>query len=212
MLFLVDAKLVLLQPSTHDEGQLKYDMRVMARNVEHFHLMRDQLPLTCSPEQSPLSTPLEGQPERFGNDRGLRDSLWYFDGKQLHCWSDVESLLQCLSVESDSELPKPISVCTDFYPSSIALERGVVLGLDADLIQRRDVQFAFFRSSVRVSLNIARIGSAANLWLDATLLTAGPPTVSCFIRFCSCIESVASVQSPTIFLPCARNTTSHGPR
>lgn len=157
VLFLVDAKLVLLQPSTHDESQLKYDMRVMARNVEYFDLMRDQLPLTSSPEQSPLSTPLEGQPEGFESDRGLRDSLWYFDGKQLHCWSDVESLLQCLSIESESELPEPISVSTDFYPSSIVLDRGVVLGLDADLIQRRDVQFAFFRYSVRTQLFLPQV-------------------------------------------------------
>ena len=162
VLFLVDAKLVLLQPSTNDEGQLKYDMRLMSSNGEYFHLMRDQLPLISSPQQSPLPTPLEGQPEGFESDRGLRDSLWYFDGKHLQCWCDVEDLLQCLSIESESEPPETISISADFYPSSIVLDRGVVLGLDADLIQRRDMQFAFFRCSVRVSLNAPHIGNAAN--------------------------------------------------
>ncbi|KAK6212974.1 DUF1339 domain protein [Colletotrichum tabaci] len=39
VLFLVDAKLVLLQPSFNSEGNLKYDMKVIAQNVEfHTHL------------------------------------------------------------------------------------------------------------------------------------------------------------------------------
>ncbi|KAG8533227.1 uncharacterized protein KY384_002010 [Bacidia gigantensis] len=42
VVFLVDAKLVLLQSSTNDAGEMKYDMRVIANNVEYFDLMRDQ--------------------------------------------------------------------------------------------------------------------------------------------------------------------------
>ena len=42
VLFLVDGKLVLLRPSVNGEGQLKYDMRVVAQNVEYYASMRDQ--------------------------------------------------------------------------------------------------------------------------------------------------------------------------
>ena len=151
MIFLVDAKLVLLQSSTNADGGLKYDMRVIANNVEYFDFMRDQVPpsgLTNS--QSPDSPLIENAEHDFHTDRGLKDSLWYFDGKYVQCWMDVEDLIQSASTENDRDLPEPVSISTDFYPTSIILDKGILLGIDADLVQRRDVQFAFFRFSIRV--------------------------------------------------------------
>lgn len=157
VIFLVDAKLVLLQPSTNDEGALKYDMRVVASNVEYFDLMRDQISSSGTPSRSPPQTPGEEDIDALQTDRGLRDSLWYFDGTDVQCWPDVEDLLKSALTENDRDLPPPISISTDFYPSSIALARGVLLGIDADLVQRRDVQFAFFRLSIRTQLFLPQI-------------------------------------------------------
>ena len=160
MIFLVDAKLVLLQPSTNDEGALKYDMRVVASNVEYFDLMRDQIPLLNTPQQSPPQSPQSPNEEHIDalqSDRGLRDSLWYFDGNHVQCWPDVEDLLRSTLTENDRDLPQPVTISTDFYPSSIALSRGVLVGIDADLVQRRDVQFAFFRLSIRTQLFLPQI-------------------------------------------------------
>ena len=160
MIFLVDAKLVLLQPSTNDEGGLKYDMRVIASNVEYFDLMRDQIPLISTPQQSPPQSPQSPSEEHIDalqSDRGLRDSLWYFDGNVVQCWPDVEDLLRSTLTENDRDLPPPVTITTDFYPSSIALSRGVLVGIDADLVQRRDVQFAFFRLSIRTQLFLPQI-------------------------------------------------------
>lgn len=125
-------------------------MRTLANNVEYFDLIRDQLSLTTL-DQSPPSSPPAEPSEDIRSHGGLRDSLWYFDGTQLHCWTDVEDLFRRLSVESESAPPTPLPISTDFYPTSIALNKGVVLGLDADLTQRRDVLFAFFRASIRAS-------------------------------------------------------------
>ena len=157
VLFLVDAKLVLLQPSTNEEGELKYDMRVIAGNVEYFDLMRDRLPLPSTPEQSAPSSPLESQAQEYHVDRGLVDSLWYFDGDQARCWTDVEGFLHSITNDKQREPPTPISISTDFYPSSVVINRGIVLGIDADLVQRRDVHFAFFRLSIRVRVGSTRI-------------------------------------------------------
>ena len=151
MIFLVDAKLVLLQSSTNADGALKYDMRVIANNVEYFNLMRDQVPVSGSPYGSHPEPPsLENPEEGFHTDRGLQDSLWFFDGNHVQCWMDVEELIQLASTENDRDLPHPVSISTDFYPSSIILDKGILLGVDADLVQRRDVQFSFFRFAIRV--------------------------------------------------------------
>lgn len=151
VIFLVDAKLVLLQPSTNPEGGLKYDMRVIANNVEYFDLMRDQVPLLGTQDVSLSGSPSpESAMGGFPADRGLRDSLWFFDGDCVQCWMDVDDLLQSALIENDRDLPPSVSISTDFYPSSIILNKGILLGIDADLVQRRDVQFAFFRLAIRV--------------------------------------------------------------
>ena len=158
MIFLVDAKLVLLQSSTNGGGDLKYEMRVIANNVEYFDLMRDQTPLLESPNHSlPPSPSAEGALDALYTDRGLRDSLWYFDGDQVQCWMDVEDLIEAASTSNDRELPPTVSISADFYPTSIVLNKGILLGIDADLVQRRDVQFAFFRHSIRTQLFIPPI-------------------------------------------------------
>ena len=158
MIFLVDAKLVLLQSSTNGGGGLKYDMRVIANNVEYFDLMRDQTPLLESPSSSlPPSPAAEGAPDAFYTDRGLRDSLWYFDGNEIQCWMDVEDLIEAASTSNSRELPPTVSISADFYPTSIVLNKGILLGIDADLVQRRDVQFAFFRFSIRTQLFLPQI-------------------------------------------------------
>ncbi|KAL9098869.1 MAG: hypothetical protein Q9163_005546 [Psora crenata] len=153
VIFLVDAKLVLLQSSTSDMGAMKYDMRVIANNVEYFDLMRDQRPFSSSLSKSlPESPSAESALDFSYTDRGLKDSLWYFDGSAMNCWMDVEDLVQSASRENERDIPSTVVIATDFYPTSVVLNRGILLGIDADLVQRRDVNFAFFRFSVRYQL------------------------------------------------------------
>jgi hypothetical protein len=42
----------------------------------------------------------------------------------------------------------------DFYPLSILLTKGIVLGIESELLQRRDVSFAQYRTSIRTQLFI----------------------------------------------------------
>lgn len=146
VIFLVDGKLVLLRPSMNDDGQLKYDMRVIAQNVEYHASMRDQ-PLLNVARSAAEATLWRGQ----GQGRpALRDSLWIFDGMELKAWTSVTELLTAASGESTRDLPVPVSLPVDFYPLSVLLEKGIVLGVESDLVQRRDVNFSFFHFAIRV--------------------------------------------------------------
>jgi RAB6A-GEF complex partner protein 1 len=149
VVFLVDGKLVLLQPSLNDERKLKYDMRVVAQNVEYYVLMRD-MPvslLTQTPEASAAVNRDDLSPEQ-GN--GLRDSLWTFEGNDMKVWPEVLDVLRSAPSELGRELPPLVSIPVDFYPLSVLLAKGILLGLEPDLVQRRDVNFAFFRFTIRV--------------------------------------------------------------
>ncbi|KAK6539739.1 hypothetical protein TWF694_009939 [Orbilia ellipsospora] len=143
VLFLVDGKLVVLQPSTTEGGELKYEMRVLFQNVEYYMLMRDlpvaQRQYILSPEE------LNGFPPQ-----DLNDSLWVFEGQDLRVWMDVKDLLAG-SVES-KELPPAVKVPVDFYPLSILLSKGIISGVEVEIVERRDVAFSFFRLGSRTHL------------------------------------------------------------
>ena len=65
---------------------------------------------------------------------------------------DVEELVQSASTDNQRELPITVDIITDFYPTSVVLDKGLLLGIDADLAQRRDGVFAYFRHSIRSQL------------------------------------------------------------
>ena len=142
VLFLVDGKLVLLRPSLQD-GHLKYDMRVIVHNVEYYVSMRDQ-PFIRSSSQTRTQVASETAEE------ALRNSLWIFDGCELKAWADMDPVLRAISGELTRELPPMIPIPVDFYPLSTLVGKSVILGVESDLIQRRDVNFSFFRFSIRV--------------------------------------------------------------
>ncbi|KAF4636940.1 hypothetical protein G7Y89_g1140 [Cudoniella acicularis] len=165
VLFLVDGKLVLLQPSLNEERKLKYDMRVIAQNVEFYALMRD-LPF-ASPPRGP-----ESIPDGFSGDQsvdegtGLRDSLWLFEGNDMKVWTDVQDVLRSAPAELARELPPMVTISVDFYPLSVLLGKGILLGLEPELVQRRDVNFAFFRFTIRIlRFHLSRFDSSAALHL-----------------------------------------------
>jgi hypothetical protein len=152
VLFLVDGKLVLLQPSLNEERQLKYDMRIVAQNVEYYALMRDQAFINGPSTTSVTLPQLGGEHQNFSS-QALRDSLWMFDGNEMKVWTDVQDVLRSAPAEMGRELPPTIGVSVDFYPLSVLLSKGILLGVEPDLVQRRDVNFAFFRFTIRVSHN-----------------------------------------------------------
>ena len=151
MFFLVDAKLVLMQPTADSTGALKYDMRIIANDVEFFSFIRDSIPPAeqLRVDSAPAKQARTGIPSVLG----LLDSLWFFDGRKVQFWPDVSDLLQAAAAtEGNKDLPKPVAVTIDYYPTSIALDKGVIVGFESELIQRRDLPFAYWQYSQRVRL------------------------------------------------------------
>jgi hypothetical protein len=145
VVFLVDGKLVLLRPSLNDQGQLKYDMRIVAHNVEFYASMRGRPRLNFT--QEPEAALTQAGPSV------LKDSIWVFDGTELKAWTHFDQVLDAVSGDSAKELPPTISVPVDFYPLSIILEKGIILGVESDLVQRKDVTFSYFHFAIRVRIS-----------------------------------------------------------
>ncbi|KAF4413924.1 Casein kinase II subunit beta-2 [Colletotrichum fructicola] len=155
------------RPSLNHDGHLKYDMKVIAQNVEFHVSMRDQPHFDTTVMRSE-------ELASAGSDLSLRNSLWVFDGQEFKLWPDVQEVLRAASSEASRELPKTISVPLDFYPLSTLLGKGIVLGVEADLVQRRDISFSFFRFTIRTHLflpDILRFLLTENHAVDAVKLS-----------------------------------------
>ncbi|CAK7267600.1 WD40 repeat protein [Sporothrix epigloea] len=146
VLVLVDGKLVLFQPSCNEEGVPKYDMRIIAQSVEFYVCMKDQ-PFTFLPT---VTTQTPALPGTVASDETLQNSLWLLDGGELKLWTDTHEVLD--SVLTSGNVPPPITVDFDFYPLSILLSKALVLGVESEIAQRRDVSFSFFRYTIRTHL------------------------------------------------------------
>ncbi|KAI5818466.1 RIC1-domain-containing protein [Pyronema omphalodes] len=154
MLFLVDGKLVLLQPSTTEGGELKYDMRVLLQNVEYYTLTRDQPPQQLKSPSIDEDSPL-GHMFPTVAVQNLSDSLWTYDGTDVKVWIDVKDILE--AGENGKELPVPVKVPVDFYPMSTLTSRGILVGIESELVQRRDIGFSLFKFSTRTHLFITHL-------------------------------------------------------
>lgn len=213
MVFLVDGKLVLLQPTTADSGELKYDMRVIAHNVEYYALMRDQLPNTLGLEQIlPTSAPLQEGFDSVFSDQGLADSLWIFNGNNMHVWLDVQDVLKSAAIESTRGLSFSVEVSVDFYPLSINMSKGILIGLESELVQRRDVNFALFRLALRVSYHPSAFDIRIANPLDTSISTSSssPPPIQ--LRLSRRFTSSTSLQTLVIFSARPRNVTPYSLR
>ncbi|PVH96417.1 RIC1-domain-containing protein [Periconia macrospinosa] len=153
ILFLVDGKLVLLQPTTTEGGDLKYEMRIIAQNVETYALMRDHPAFALEMQEDSLPPSPSADLTLNGlHSHDLRDSLWYFDGVDMRVWMDMADVLSTVSIELGRELPSPVRIPIDFYPLSALINKAIIFGIESELIQRRDVSFTYSRFGTRTQL------------------------------------------------------------
>jgi hypothetical protein len=151
ILFLVDGKLVLLQPTTTEGGELKYEMRIIAQNVETYALMRDHPAFALEPHEDYLPpSPSVGLSMTGVHGHDLRDSLWFFDGHDMRVWIEMHDVLSSASADLGRELPVPVKIPIDFYPLSALINKAILFGVESELVQRRDTSFAYMRFGTRV--------------------------------------------------------------
>lgn len=116
LLFLIDAKLVLLRPMRTSDGgdDLAYDLQILHEQVETYW--------TNLQSRGPL-----------------HNSLWGFDGHALSVWPDVQALVAGEVLAPSAVLP------LDAYPICILLARGVVFAAEGTATIRRTLDTASFR-------------------------------------------------------------------
>lgn len=122
IIFLVDGRLVLLRPRRAGGDEVRYDMQVLADRIESYW------------------THLEG----VGT---LENSLWGYDGRSMRVWLDALTI-EATRMDTDRDSYESVSesVCLrlDFYPLSLLIDKGIIIGVDHEP-SARALPFALFK-------------------------------------------------------------------
>ncbi|KAF9229601.1 RIC1-domain-containing protein [Gyrodon lividus] len=121
VLMMVGGQLVLLRPRKSGNQEVKYDMQIFADRIEFCWI-------------------------HLRGIGALENSLWGYDGQGIRVW------LNALAIESASspdEAPKnvkeSVNIPLDFYPLSVLMDKGIIIGAEHESATRVNLPFVIFR-------------------------------------------------------------------
>ncbi|CAG8600077.1 32678_t:CDS:10 [Gigaspora margarita] len=119
IIFLIDGKLVLLHPKKSDEGEVQYDLHILADKIEFYW----------------MSTRGIGS---------LKNSLWACDSQGvkiwMNIWSNEESAKDWQSEVLLSATKECLRIKLEFYPLSVLLDKGIIVGVQQQTSFRQSLE------------------------------------------------------------------------
>ncbi|EIW64556.1 RIC1-domain-containing protein [Trametes versicolor FP-101664 SS1] len=127
VLMIVGGKLVLLRPRKSEEGEVKYDMQILADRIEF-----------CWIHLRGIGT--------------LENSLWGYDGQGIRVWLNalaIESAPPPTEADDGSEtvdrVKESVNIPLEFYPLSVLMDKGIIIGVEVEAATRTNLSFTMFR-------------------------------------------------------------------
>ncbi|BGP22387.1 ribosome control protein 1 domain containing protein [Rhodotorula toruloides] len=135
IIFLISGRLVLLRPRRAASEEVKYDLQILADQVEFYW------------------THLSG----IGT---LENSLWAWDGHKIRVWLDaltIEKVRVDARRDAYETVKESVGISLDFYPLAVLMDKGIIVGADQETSLRRSLDFAIFRIITTTHLFIHHI-------------------------------------------------------
>ncbi|BGO89111.1 hypothetical protein NBRC10512_003856 [Rhodotorula toruloides] len=135
IIFLISGRLVLLRPRRAASEEVKYDLQILADQVEFYW------------------THLSG----IGT---LENSLWAWDGHKIRIWLDaltIEKVRVDARRDAYETVKESVGISLDFYPLAVLMDKGIIVGVDQETSLRRSLDFAIFRIITTTHLFIHHI-------------------------------------------------------
>ncbi|CCO26160.1 Protein RIC1 homolog [Rhizoctonia solani AG-1 IB] len=126
VLLLVGGRLVLLKPRKTGSEEVRYDMQILADRIEFCWIH------------------LEG----IGT---LENSLWGYDGRGIRLWLDALTLEDPASnnpvdgAQSSESVQESVNIPLSFYPLSVLMDKGIIIGVEHEIATRGSLPFVMFR-------------------------------------------------------------------
>ncbi|TBU64752.1 RIC1-domain-containing protein [Dichomitus squalens] len=125
VLMIVGGKLVLLRPRKSEEGEVNYDMQILADRIEF-----------CWIHLRGIGT--------------LENSLWGYDGQGIRVWLNALAIEAVPPPAEDGtvvldHVKESVNIPLDFYPLSVLMDKGIIIGVEVEAATRMSLSFTIFR-------------------------------------------------------------------
>ncbi|KAI0035243.1 RIC1-domain-containing protein [Vararia minispora EC-137] len=139
VLMMVGGQLVLLRPRKTGTHEVSYDMQVLANRIEFCWI-------------------------HLRGVGSLENSLWGFDGQSMRVWLNALSMATNSSDSDASALSDPledvkesVNIPLDFYPLSVLMDKGIIIGAEHEIAARSNLPFVTFRHATSSHLFLHHI-------------------------------------------------------
>ncbi|THH02492.1 hypothetical protein EW026_g342 [Hermanssonia centrifuga] len=154
VLMIVGGKLVLLRPRKSGDQEVKYDMQILADRIEF-----------CWIHLRGIGT--------------LENSLWGYDGESIRVWMNALAIespspVDAVNLEPDY-VKESVNIPLDFYPLSVLMDKGIVIGVEHETATRSNLPFVMFRHVTSTHLflhHILRFHLESNQIKEAVLFAS----------------------------------------
>ncbi|KAL9715951.1 WD40 repeat protein [Leucoagaricus gongylophorus] len=131
VLMVVGGQLILLKPRKSAEQEVKYDMQIFADRIEF-----------CWIHLRGISA--------------LENSLWAYDAQGIRIWLNALAIEQ-KSTEMSEDVKESVTIPLAFYPLSVLMDKGIIIGAENELVTRSNLPFVIFRHATSSHLFLQHI-------------------------------------------------------
>ncbi|KAF8078253.1 RIC1-domain-containing protein [Lyophyllum atratum] len=136
VLMVVGGQLILLRPRKSANQEVKYDMQIFADRIEF-----------CWIHLRGIGT--------------LENSLWGYDGQGIRVWLNALAIEAPRQGERDNDEPEnvkeSVNIPLDFYPLSVLMDKGIIIGAEHEAATRSNLSFVMFRHATSSHLFLHHI-------------------------------------------------------
>ncbi|KAI0304643.1 RIC1-domain-containing protein [Russula brevipes] len=135
VLMMVGGELVLLKPRKSGDQEVRYDMQILADRIEFCWIH------------------LRG----IGS---LENSLWGYDGQGMRVWLNaltIEASSESVSESQSGHVRESVNVPLDFYPLSVLMAKGIIIGAEHESSMMTTLPFVTFRHATSSHLFLHHI-------------------------------------------------------
>ncbi|KIJ21502.1 hypothetical protein PAXINDRAFT_95072 [Paxillus involutus ATCC 200175] len=121
VLMMVGGQLVLLRPRKSGNQEVKYDMQIFADRIEFCWI-------------------------HLRGIGALENSLWGYDGQGIRVWLNALAIEPPSSPdEAPQSVKESVNIPLDFYPLSVLMDKGIIIGAEHESATRVNLPFVMFR-------------------------------------------------------------------
>ncbi|KAF8973675.1 RIC1-domain-containing protein [Flammula alnicola] len=134
VLMVVGGQLILLRPRKSASEEVKYDIQVLADRIEFCWI-------------------------HLRGVGALENSLWAYDAQGMRVWLNALSIESPQSHDATSakDVKESVRIPLDFYPLSVLMDKGIIIGVEHETAIRSNLPFVMFRHAASSHLFLQHI-------------------------------------------------------